>query len=172
MFKFLFGFIVGFLLGVAGTTARAAEIGVHVGSVHVPARDYFNGNIGLYVRSDSGIELGYYKNSIRRDSFYLAQQFDVGPFQVAVGGVTGYQKKCRQDTYVSTGDFVTPSGRTVKRTVTTKGPEICRGQSRGYVMPFIAPSYAFDPVMGLTPRVTVFFGGKSTVAHLGLERSF
>lgn len=70
-----------------------AAIGLHMGSVHLPARDYNDFNPGVYVVNKTGQIAGGYYNSQRRASFYLGQQFQVyDPVSVIVGAVTGYDR--------------------------------------------------------------------------------
>lgn len=63
---------------------------------------YNNNNTGLGIRVDSGalegFAIGTYDNSIRRQSYYIAREWQwdvVGPVSVGIlaGGVTGYQWK-------------------------------------------------------------------------------
>ena len=70
--------------------ARADTVGIHLGSLHIPAKDYNNSNPGLYVRLDSGWTGGLYRNSLRKNSVYAGYTWTHGAFSVTAGGVTGY----------------------------------------------------------------------------------
>ena len=71
--------------------ARADTIGVHIGSHHMPAKDYNNFNPGMYYRTDAGWTFGGYRNSLRRNTFYAAYTWTFfGFLDVTTGGATGY----------------------------------------------------------------------------------
>ena len=78
------------LLSAMAPVAGAATIGVHLGSLHIPAKDYNNTNPGLYVRLDSGWTGGLYRNSLAKNSVYAGYTWTHGAFSVTAGGVTGY----------------------------------------------------------------------------------
>lgn len=79
------------LLAVAGLAA-GQSVGLHLGSVHLPKRDYNNANPGAYVRFGNGLTLGGYYNSERRPSFYAGYTHSFGPVDVTVGAITGYER--------------------------------------------------------------------------------
>lgn len=83
-------------LAVATSTAMHADtiktVGMHIGSVHLPARDFNNANLGLYLRTERGITAGAYYNSERRMSVYGGYTHEWGPVGVTVGLITGYQR--------------------------------------------------------------------------------
>lgn len=71
-------------------------VGVHLGSVHSTSRDevagkpWNNTNPGIYFRWDN-VAAGMYRNSIRKDSYYVAYVYPVTDyFDVTVGAITGY----------------------------------------------------------------------------------
>lgn len=78
-------------LAVATSVALPATFGVHIGSQHLPARDYNNLNPGAYYIADNGATVGTYFNSERRQSVYAGWTFESGPWRVQVGAITGYQ---------------------------------------------------------------------------------
>lgn len=126
----------------------AVTIGMHIHSAHIPSKDSDeNQNYGLYVRTDSGLTVGGYKNTLRRNSFYIGQSFQlIGPVDVTLGGITGYSIKDGQ------------------------------GWSRSYIAPLVALSAASPvQVMGVTPRLTLVPGHlikARTVLHLSVEGKF
>lgn len=69
-----------------------ATIGLHMVSVHLPARDHNDFNPGVYVVNEQGYVAGGYYNTQRRASFYLGRSFEVYGTAVSltIGGVTGY----------------------------------------------------------------------------------
>jgi len=77
----------------ASLPARALTFGLHLASVHVPARHFNNVNPGLYVRTDAGWTAGAYENSLRRTSAYVGYTWEHGRFAVTGGAVTGYAEK-------------------------------------------------------------------------------
>jgi len=129
--------------------ASTMTVGVHLASLHAPARDSQNNtNPGLYVRTESGVVAGAYTNTHNRTSIYLGQQFKVGPLDVGIGAVSGYQRRC--------------------------GPSFCNGFSRGFLTPMVVPSYALPlSVMGATPRIWYMpsAGKTSQVIHFSVEWS-
>ena len=81
------------LLGLS-TLASAQTIGLHTVSVHEHA-GMNNTNQGLYIRLDNGLTAGFYRNSYRQQSAYLAWTFETDQWHglsaaVSVGGVSGY----------------------------------------------------------------------------------
>jgi hypothetical protein len=141
------------------TFMTAAVIGMHIGSVHVPASDHLqNVNPGLYVRAESGATVGFYRNSHGRHSVYAGWTFERGPFALTVGGITGYQRR----DVVCTGDRL------------AKGFTRCwDGDSSGPIGPLVAPSVRLPEFAGLTPRLTFMpkLAAKGhAVFHLTIER--
>lgn len=136
-------------------------IGVHLASVHFPQESYQNNiNPGWYVKTDSGVTLGVYKNTIRRTSFYLAQTFSHEPFSLTLGVISGYQKK----TYMGTcydGNIGTPSD------------PCSMGNSPGAIAPLIVPSVLFWETMRLS-LIPGIPGVKNShnALHLSLEYKF
>lgn len=83
---------------VLGTCAHAQPItvGVHIGSLHFPNRDFNNVNPGLYVR-DRDWQAGAYLNSYRHTTAYAGYVWKLkevwGPlrkYEMFTGGATGY----------------------------------------------------------------------------------
>lgn len=68
-------------------------VGIHIGSHHMPARDYQNFNPGAYVRWASGITVGGYYNSERRPSVYAGYTHQWGRFALTAGLITGYERR-------------------------------------------------------------------------------
>lgn len=160
------------------TLAAALTIGMHVASIHAPQRAQHNDNAGLYLRTDSGLSAGVYRNSHRRTSLYVGQAFPlVGQLDLNVGLVSGYQKRCRtwSETSSTTSKQMV-AGSPEYSTVTYSVPrEECTGFSRGAITPMFAFSYAAPfSVLGATPRLWFMpgFGKVSSVAHLSLETNF
>jgi len=79
---------------LAGATSTfAGTVGLHVASVHIPARSmYNNANPGVYYRSDSGWTAGVYHNSLSRASVYAGYTLQYGRFGLTAGAATGYQQ--------------------------------------------------------------------------------
>lgn len=170
-------------LALAAFDSGAATMGVHLASLHVPARDGQNNtNPGLNFTSDSGVTVGVYRNTQRKTSPYFGMQFELatgryGSVDVLAGVVGGYQRKCT-DFMVQTGSYTTVETRDDGSTVTSKWPVLeqrqsCTGFSRGYFTPMAAPSYrppfAF---LGATPRLTYMTNFRRHVAHLSADWSF
>lgn len=84
--------LIGAVPLAAAGLAAAQTVGLHLGSVHVPKRDYNNANPGAYVRFDNGFTLGGYYNSERRPSFYAGYTHSFDPVDVTVGAITGYER--------------------------------------------------------------------------------
>lgn len=87
----------GAVLAAAVVTASADEVtvGGHLATYHFnmePEQSFKNLNPGLYVRTESGLTLGAYRNSLARRSAYAGWTFATRDdrFAVTVGGVTGY----------------------------------------------------------------------------------
>jgi hypothetical protein len=127
------------------STAQATTWGVHVGSIHVPAKESDNNaNYGLYARTDSGLTFGVYRNTLRRTSLYAGYTFNAyRDIDVTVGGITGYQLK---------------DGT---------------GYARGAVTGLVAFSYPLPVrILGMAPRVSLVPGHlvkARSVLHLTME---
>ena len=78
------------LLCAAAPGVHADTVGLHLGSLHIPAKDYNNTNPGAYVRLDNGWTGGLYRNSLRETSVYAGYTWTRGAFSVTAGGVSGY----------------------------------------------------------------------------------
>jgi hypothetical protein len=121
-------------------------IGVHIGSVHLPTKDYYrDNNAGIYARYER-VQAGYYRNSYERDTGYLAYTVATWTgIDLQAGAAYGYQRK-------STGSQTT-------------------GFARGAITPFVAFGYTAPKVFGVSPRLSVIPGSPkhSTVLHLSLE---
>lgn len=156
--------------------ATAQTVGVHLVSHHAPKRDFQrNDNPGLYFRSAEGWTVGAYRNTIGRTSVYAGRAFAVGPLDIGLGVVGGYQRKCHETTWnqVDTQSWE-HHGRTYSRTTTTPMVRTeCLGVSRGYLSPMVSPSIALPAVLGATPRLHYMPGlsGTSNVIHLSVEWS-
>lgn len=138
-------------LGFAAFDARAeTSMGVHLASVHVPARDYHNNrNVGLYFKG-ANWQSGVYRNSIDRTTAYAAYVHPVVAFDLMLGVASGYARRC------------------------TKTTEDCKGFSRGAMAPMAGVSYlAPYRVLGAAPRLFIApgIGKSSTVAHISFEWS-
>lgn len=73
--------------------AQGQTVGVHVASVHSKENSQFNNdNWGAYIQKDGWLG-GIYRNSIHRNTFYAGRTIEYGPFALAGGLMTGYQKK-------------------------------------------------------------------------------
>lgn len=159
---------------------QIATIGLHLVSAHVPGHDGQNNhNFGAYVVTESGLTAGFYENTIKRTSLYVGQTFDVGPLDVGVGVVSGYQRKCDR-VVVVTGRQTTVERRDDGSTVTSSGPTFgekdrCVGASRGALAPMATISYA-APVtfLGLTPRAWLLLPTNKSdlVFHLSADLRF
>jgi len=70
--------------------AAKATVGLHVGSVHSPSKNFNNFNPGIYYRHDAGWTAGAYHNSLRKLSVYGGYTWERSVFALTVGGATGY----------------------------------------------------------------------------------
>lgn len=71
--------------------AEAGTIGFHVGSHHMPEKNYNNFNPGMYYRTDEGWTVGAYRNSLSKNSVYAGYTWKFfGFLEVTTAGVTGY----------------------------------------------------------------------------------
>ncbi len=101
-------------------------LGLHLMTAHA-ASGYESVTPGIYIRHESGLTAGAYRNSIKRPSLYAGYTFETADkrWALTVGAVTGYEKRCRIDRFEHEGGIAT-----VPR---------CSGHT-GKVGPLIAPS--------------------------------
>lgn len=131
------GIALGLMLVIALCTLSTCAygqtvVGVHLVSHHIPTRsDQNNLNLGAYVRTENGITLGAYRNTLSRTSVYAGLTLERGPFALTAGAVTGYRKDDRG-----------------------------RGFSKSALTPMLAPSVrwgsarlSFIPGVGVSPSV-------------------
>lgn len=137
-------------------------IGLHLASVHVPARDaQHNLNPGIYVRDQAtGITAGTYRNTLGRQTFYVGETMNAGPFALTIGVASGYQRR----------DVPCPAEE-ARFFYTT-----CFDRTGGvktYLTPLLAPSVRLPAVFGVTPRLTFMPGlaGRGNVFHLSVEHA-
>ena len=78
-------------LALLAPCARADTVGLHLGSVHMPAHNFNNFNPGIYYRNDAGWTVGGYYNSLRQTSLYGGYTFQYRALGLTVGGATGYE---------------------------------------------------------------------------------
>jgi hypothetical protein len=143
----------------ASAHASAATFGVDLASMHIPRAPFENNaNPGAYVLTDSGVLFGAYHNTWRRTSLMLGYDLKLGPVDLLIGAVTGYQRHTR---FVPC-DAGSPYTRCW----------INEGWSRGAVSPMLAPSIALPAVLGLTPRLSLIPSPRCQVVHLSIERRF
>ena len=154
----------------------ALTLGVHLASVHIPARaHHHNTNPGLYLRVDSGplpgITAGAYRNSLGRASLYAGHtstwRLGGQAVELTLGAVSGYRRQC---TSYTVHRFAADGSTIVRSTEST-----CQGATGAALAPFIAPSVALPvQLLGITPRVTLHGAarGSSTAIHLSAERAF
>jgi hypothetical protein len=158
--------------------AEGITVGLHLASVHVPAKDGQNNtNAGFYLRSAAGLTAGVYENTLRRTSLYAGKSFALGPVDVVVGIVSGYQRKCTERTeQIGTRLPTTPPGHVTGPPVAVYATQQeCSGFARGWLTPMVAPSVALPfALFGATPRLWVIpsVSAASSVLHLSVEHSF
>lgn len=83
-------FLAIFLLLPASTLA--GTVGLHLGSVHLPKKDFNNVNPGIYYQWDSGVTVGTFYNSERRQSVYAGWTWEWGRLNLTAGLITGYRR--------------------------------------------------------------------------------
>lgn len=159
------------LLCVFSLTAQAqTTFGVHVASAHLPNRDDQNNqNVGLYIRH-SGVQAGFYRNTINRTTAYLGYVHSFGPVDLMGAMASGYKKKCSR----YTTDVVGQRSPVYERTATSATvSEECTGFASDTLVPLVTLSYKAPEVLGLTPRISFIpsIGKHSNVLHLSFERS-
>lgn len=126
----------------------AATFGTHIGSAHYPGASYQNNfNPGIYVRSDDGITVGTYYNTLRRTSVYAGYTYQYGPLGLMGGLVTGYQPKLIDGVTYGQGKTLTP---------------------------MLALSLSLPPLGGFKPMVMLVppFRSSPAVLHLAFEHRF
>ena len=142
-------FFVRALLGTfMSHGAQAATFGVHAGSVHVPSGAYQNNfNPGMYLRTDDGVTVGAYYNTLRRVSFYAGYTVEYGPVGLLGGLVTGYQPKLIDGLSYGQGKTLTP---------------------------MVAVSLKLPPLSGFKPMLMLVppFRSSPAVLHLAFEHPF
>lgn len=129
-------------------TAHAATFGVHAGSTHFPGGSYQNNfNPGVYLRTDDGLTIGGYYNTLRRVSLYAGYTFEYGPLGLMGGVVTGYQPKNIDGLSYGQGKALTP---------------------------MLALSLRLPPLGGFKPMVMLVppFRSSPAVLHLAFEHHF
>ena len=144
------------------TAAHAQTFGLHLASVHIPARpDQNNFNPGFYLKTEDGLTVGVYHNTLRRPSIYFGMTAESGPFALTLGVTTGYQRRRRG---VACQDINRVG----------KGCWYDTGSARGALQPFLSPSVRLPQVAGITPRISFMpgFGVSSSVLHLSVEANF
>ena len=137
-----------FLFAFSGFAAHAATFGVHLGSVHYPGGSYQNNfNPGVYLRTDDGITVGTYYNTLRRISVYAGYTYEYGPVGLMGGVVTGYQPKLIDGLSYGQGKALTP---------------------------MLALSLRLPPLGGFKPMVMLVpaFRSSPAVLHLAFEYRF
>lgn len=142
-------------------TIASLVIGVHLASVHFPQEPYQNNNNpGWYVKTQSGLTLGTYRNTINRDSFYLGQTFSHEPFSLTLGIISGYQKKEYE-------------GKCTNGYVSKPGQPCYIGNTPGAIAPLIVPSVLLWDTMRLS-LIPGLPGVKNShnALHLSLEYKF
>jgi hypothetical protein len=72
------------------TGAEVTEVGVHVGSIHVPPHHFNDFNPGAYAIVDNDYVVGAYRNSVRKNSLYAAYLAHYQHVDVIYGVATGY----------------------------------------------------------------------------------
>jgi hypothetical protein len=67
-------------------------LGLHFATLHIPDREMNDFNPGVHAEAENGVSVGFYRNSIRKESLYIAETFSLDSIDLTVGGVTGYSK--------------------------------------------------------------------------------
>ena len=92
------------LLSLNVQCAEAAEVIVSTLSYHFFQKGSNNENLGLHFVADNGLTMGFYRNSMDRDSQHIGYSF---PFykqvSMTVGAVTGYAEHAYLTPYFSFG---------------------------------------------------------------------
>lgn len=86
-----------FAAALLSTAAQATTYGLHLASLHVPAKSLNGFNPGVYARLDSGFTVGAYVNSYERVSAYAGWTWtllDARPWSVELtaAAASGYPK--------------------------------------------------------------------------------
>lgn len=153
-------FVVFLLVAaVVPQRAHADTWGLHIASVHVPQRGERDINPGLYWRSDDGITLGGYRNSLGRASVYAGLTIESGPWALTAGVLYGYQAQtsCTRSAEWY-GGFIAHCDT---------GP----GSSTKFV-PLFAPSVRLPGAWGWSPRLILMppYRGSATAINLSIEK--
>lgn len=140
-------------------------IGIHLVSLHVPAEDFHNNqNWGLYARTESGWAAGGFRNTLDRNSFYLAKSWERGNWSLTLGAISGYQKEMVQEA---------PKGQNGQCADGNAPPcMVERGKFNGAIGPLVAISYAMPKMGSITPRLSLIppvGSGDATTLHLSVE---
>ena len=81
------------LLSLNIQCVEASEIVISTFSYHFFQKGENNENLGLHYVADNGLTVGFYRNSMDRDSQYLGYSFPLyKQIGMSVGAVTGYAK--------------------------------------------------------------------------------
>ena len=141
--------LIGLALGAfLGCQAHAATFGLHLGGMHFPSASYQNNiNPGMYVRTDDGLTLGAYYNTLRRVSIYAGYTYEFGPFGLMGGVITGYKPKMIDGVSYGQGKTLTPIAA-----LSLRLPQL----------------YGFAPMLMLVPP----FESSPAVFHLAFEHRF
>jgi hypothetical protein len=166
------------LMLAAGKEARCEglTVGLHTLSAHVPQHNQYNQNFGIYLRSGSGIETGWYINSFKRNGLYLTQELEVlktvaGKLGIQGGIVYGYARRCTS--WIEARQQPAGKHHDEQPTEYVRTTQ-CQGFSRGAITPMAGFTYTAPvTVLGVTPRIQFVpsFKGHSSVFHLTLEAS-
>lgn len=153
--------------------AEPLTFGLHTGSVHAPDKSYLrNTNPGVYLRQGAW-QGGIFRNSYGRTSVYGGGVLSIGALDLMAGLATGYDKRCSQQTTVTTETIDTPNGQV---TVMVRDTVLdCKGWSRHRIAPLAALSWApAIDVLGARPRLSFMpgFRDTSSLFHLSLEGEF
>ena len=141
--------ILGLALAAClGSQTHAATFGLHLGGIHFPNASYQNNmNPGMYVRTDDGFTLGAYYNTLRRTSIYAGYTYELGPFGLMGGVITGYKPKMIEGVTYGQGKTLTPIAALSLR---------------------LPRFYGFAPMLMLVPP----FKSSPAVFHLAFEHRF
>ena len=172
--------------GIAGAAVVLAAIspawaqpvmGLHTASWHSTAAGQDGANGGVYLRTGDWTA-GTYRNSLGRPSVYLARTWGVRGWDVAVGAITGYQRRLEPAACLPAFLAHGYSMEFALRVQAEHGPTGCsvwRGHGRR-VEPLVAFSHALPAIGDVVPRITYvparLGAGASDVLHLSIERSF
>lgn len=140
-------------------------LGVHLATAHfdqtpeVPAAQTQGFNPGIYVITEAGFTAGVLRNSLGRFGAYAGWSLPLGPLDLTLGAVYGYQKK---DVY---------GYDACSAELRRQGATYCvydLGKSHAVLSPLIGLSYAPRWDWPVRPRITLMPAG----VHLSLEKEF